>query len=300
MLDVCLLGTSGMMPLPGRFLASCIIKSEGVGILIDCGEGTQIPMQSIGWGFRDINTILFTHYHADHIYGIIGILYQMNNVQRTETLNIMGPRGIDKIKNIIGDLTTRLSFDIIFQEIEDNYKFNIGKIEIKNIFLKHTMPCYGYSFTIKRLPEFCVEKAIALKIPLQYWKLLQHGDNIQYNGNVYTPDMVLGRNRKGIKVVYATDYIAGNNLIDFAKDSDLFIGEGMYWDKNEIEAYDKMHSSIKTTMDIAKRANVSNLWLTHYSPRLRNPENYINAINSFFPRTQLGVDLMHTTLKFED
>lgn len=300
MLDVCLLGTSGMMPLPGRFLASCVIQYEGSSILIDCGEGTQIPMQSIGWGFRNISTILFTHYHADHIYGIIGMLYQMNNVQRTDTLNIMGPNGINKIKNIIGDLTTRLNFDIIFNELDVNTKFSIGKIEVKNILLQHTMPCYGYSFSIKRLPIFCVENAVKLNIPIQYWKILQHGSNVQYNGHIYTPDMVLGNKRKGIKVVYATDYVAGNDLIDFIKDSDLFIGEGMYWDKNEIDAHDKMHSSIKTTMDIAKKANVSELWLTHYSPRLRNPENYINAINSFFPRTTLGIDLMNKKLKFED
>ena len=123
MLDFCLLGTGGMMPIPNRYLTSFIIRYAGTTILIDCGEGTQIPLQELGWGFKDINIILFTHYHGDHITGLPGILYQMINANRTEDLHIYGPKGISIVSNMVKALFPQLPFKITFNTLDFYDKF---------------------------------------------------------------------------------------------------------------------------------------------------------------------------------
>ena len=124
MFDICLLGTGGMMPTPDRYLTSLIVRYNGTTVLVDCGEGTQIPLQTLKWGFKDINIILFTHYHGDHITGLPGILYQMLNANRTEDLMIYGPPGIEIIENMTKVLFPKSSFNIYFNMLAIQTKFN--------------------------------------------------------------------------------------------------------------------------------------------------------------------------------
>ena len=299
MFDICLLGTGGMVPLPYRYLTSLILRYNGTTILVDCGEGTQMPLQELRWGFKNINAVLFTHYHGDHITGLPGILYQMLNAERTEKLILMGPKGISIIENMINVLFKNISFDIEFRELAEGEVLNIGDIVVKNAPVYHTIPCYGYSFEVKRLPVFDVEKARKLHIPVKLWNALQHGQVVQYDGCTYTPEMVWGKERKGLKVSYSTDTRPTESLIDLIKESDLFIGEGMYGDDRDLEkAIEKCHSTFSETARIAKEAKVTELWLTHYSPSLVNPEKFIKNATSIFHNTVVGKDLMTRSLKF--
>ena len=97
MLDVCLLGTSGMLPLPDRWLTSLMTRYNGSSLLIDCGEGTQIAIKEKGWSFNPIDVICFTHYHADHISGLPGLLLTIGNSDRTKPVTLVGPKGLSRV-----------------------------------------------------------------------------------------------------------------------------------------------------------------------------------------------------------
>jgi len=301
MLDIALIGTGGMMPTPKRFLASAIIRYKGTSILIDCGEGTQIPLQSLGWGFKDINNILFTHYHGDHIGGLPGILWQMMLAGKTEPLNLIGPVGIEILYGLVS-VVKRLPFKINLISLRDLDKsFMIDDIEIKTTPLFHGEKCLAYSFEIKRLREFDPIKAKELNIPIQLWNKLQKGHTTFYDGREFIPDMVLGTERKGLKVSYATDCRPSTSLIDFVRDSDLYIGEGMYGSDEDLpKAKEKLHSTFSETATMAKKAGVRELWLTHYSPSLTNPKSFINVAQKIFPNTEIGEDGKQKVLKFQN
>lgn len=299
MFDICLLGTGGMMPIPGRFLTSLIVRYNGTYILIDCGEGTQVPLQELGWSFRGINTILFTHYHGDHIMGLPGIIYQMLNQGREESLKLIGPKGISFLKRFIDTIFGNIPFDIEYIELNSPEDIKIGDIIVKNTYVAHTAPCLSYSLEIERLPKFDVNKARELDIPVEYWHILQHGENVIHNNNVYTPSMVLGDDRKGLKVTYSTDTRPTKELIDLAYGSDIFIGEGMYGDPEDSpKAIEKCHSTFQETANIAKLANVQELWLTHFSPALRDPDKFLRYAKEIFDNTKIGKGLMMRELSY--
>ncbi len=289
------------MPIPHRYLSSLILRYNGTTLLVDCGEGTQVPIQQLGWGFKGISAILFTHYHGDHITGLPGILYQMLNAERTEKLTLMGPVGILVLKSIVDVLFKKTPFEIEFLELKSGEEIKIGDIVVKAASVLHTAPCYAYSFEARRLPLFDVEKAKKLNIPVRFWNLLQHGQVVTYQGCVYTPDMVLGEKRKGLKISYSTDTRPTKDLVELVKGSDIFIGEGMYGDNADAEkAREKCHSTFFETANVAKEAGVGELWLTHYSPSMLQPERYIKNATSVFPNTRLGKDLMTRSLRFRD
>ena len=117
MLDICLLGTGGMMPLPGRWLTSLALRFNGSCMLIDCGEGTQIAMKRAGISSKPFDVICFTHFHADHISGLPGLLLSMGNAERTEPLTIIGPKGVERVVNSLRVIAPELPFDIKFIEL---------------------------------------------------------------------------------------------------------------------------------------------------------------------------------------
>ena len=112
MLDVCLLGTGGMMPLPGRRLTALMTRYNGSSLLIDCGEGTQVAIKEKGWTFKPIDAICFTHYHADHISGLPGLLLTMGNTDRREPLTMIGPKGLERVVTALRTIAPELPFQV--------------------------------------------------------------------------------------------------------------------------------------------------------------------------------------------
>ena len=300
MLDVCLLGTSGMMPLPGRWLTALMTRFNGSSLLIDCGEGTQIAIKEKGWSFHSIDIICFTHFHGDHISGLPGLLLSMGNADRTEPVTLIGPKGLERVVNSLRVIAPELPFNINFIELEGDTEYSMNGYNIKAFQVKHNVICYGYSVYIKRGGRFYTERAIENNVPQKHWNRLQKGESISEDNMLYTPDMVLGPERKGIKLTYCTDTRPIKSIIDNAWQSDLFICEGMYGDNDMInKAKEYKHMTFYEAAKLAKEAEVNELWLTHYSPSLVRPENHIGIARKVFPGTKPGKDLKSIILEFD-
>ena len=302
MLDVSLLGTGGMMPLPYRHLTSLMMRYNGGSILIDCGEGTQIAMRKVGWSPNPVDIICFTHYHADHISGLPGMLLNMGNAERTEPLLLIGPKGLTRVVNGLRVIAPELPFEVQLMEIEGaEQTFEFDGFRLKAFKVSHSIPCYGYSMEIDRAGKFDKDKAEGLNIPLRCWGILQHGENVEFEGRTYTPDMVMGPERKGIKVTYCTDTRPTDSITGNAKDSDLLILEGMYGDPEEADkARQKKHMTMQEAARIAAEAEVPELWLTHFSPSMNRPADYKAAVQEIFPAAVIPKDGKSKTLKFAE
>lgn len=302
MLDVCLLGTGGMMPLPYRWLTSLLLRHNGSSLLIDCGEGTQIAMKEAGQTAKPIDIMLFTHYHADHISGLPGMLLTMGNADRTEPLHLIGPKGLEKTVEALRTIAPELPFELTFQEIEGpEQDFEINGYHIRAFKVNHNVLCYGYTIEIKREGKFNVEAAKKLPIPINYWRRLQHGEIVEYEGETYTPDMVMGSARKGIKLTYCTDTRPTESIVTNAKEADLFICEGMYAEPEKAaKAKQYKHMTFTEAAELAKKAEVKEMWLTHFSPSLVHAENYLKDIKKIFENTSLGKDGRCLEMVFEE
>ncbi|MCD8046189.1 MAG: ribonuclease Z [Clostridiales bacterium] len=302
MLDVCLLGTGGMMPLPYRKLTALMTRFNGSNLLIDCGEGTQVAIREKGWSFHDIDVICFTHFHADHISGLPGTLLTMGNAERTRPLLMIGPKGLERVVNALRVIAPELPFPIEFHELshrEETIRVNGYRIHAFRV--QHNVTCYGYSLEIERQGRFDVDRAREAEIPQKYWSRLQKGEVIEDGDRTLTADMVLGPSRRGIKVTYCTDTRPTQRIEDCAWGSDLFICEGMYAEKDkEAKARQYKHMTFAEAARLAAAAGVSELWLTHFSPSLSHGENYMRDVKKIFPRASLGTDGRSVELDFID
>lgn len=302
MLDVCLLGTAGMMPLPYRWLTSLMLRYNGSSLLIDCGEGTQIAIREKGWSFRPIDIICITHFHGDHISGLPGILLAMSNSDRTEPLTMIGPKGLERVVKALRVIAPELPFEIKFIELtEPQQQIRLHGYVIDAFKVNHRVTCYGYSISIERAGMFEVDKAKQNDVPMQFWSRLQKGETIESDGRVYFPELVLGPARKGLKVTYTTDTRPTDSIVKNAKDSDLFICEGMYGEKGDVNnAVKYKHMTFEEAGRLAKQAGVKELWLTHYSPALNRPEQYIEDVRQIFQNSYPGKDKKSLELNFEE
>lgn len=302
MLDVCLLGSGGMMPLPYRWLTSLMTRFNGSSLLIDCGEGTQIAIKEKGWSFKPIDVICFTHYHGDHISGLPGLLLTMGNADRKEPLTLIGPKGLERVVNALRIIAPELPFEIIYREItQPEEVFEMNGYCLKAFRVNHNVVCYGYTLEIDRTGRFDVERAVAQEIPKPFWRFLQKGETIEDNGRIYTPDMVLGAARKGIKLTYCTDTRPTKSIVENASGSDLFICEGMYGEKDKgAKAVEYKHMTFYEAANLAKEAGVKEMWLTHYSPSLTRPEEYMDDVRAIFKAAKAGKDGMSVDLSFPE
>lgn len=302
MLDVCLLGTGGMMPLPYRWLTSLMVRYNGKSILIDCGEGTQIAMKEKGWSPKPIDMICFTHYHADHISGLPGMLLTMGNAERTETLTLVGPKGLVRVANALRTIAPELPFPIVYIELSDMQQtIDFEGIRIEAFRVNHNIVCYGYNMILDRIGKFQIEKAKELGIEMRYWNRLQKGEIIETQTGTLTPDMVLGENRKGLKLTYCTDTRPTENIVKNAAGADLFICEGMYGEpEKQQKAKEYKHMTFYEAAELAKQAEVAELWLTHFSPSLTKPEQYMKDVKKIFPNAFAAKDGKSVELIFTD
>lgn len=302
MLNVCLLAEGGMMPLPDRYLTSMVTSCNGSMILVDCGEGTQILLKKLKWGLKAIDIICFTHYHADHIAGLPGLLSTIGNSDRTEPLTLIGPKGLKKIVEGLTVITPELPYEINLIELpEEGIKeYKHKNYIINSLPVDHSLDCMAYSIEIVRGRKFDRNRAEEQNIPMKYWNRLQKGEVVEEENLKFIPDMVLSEERKGLKVCYCTDTRPVSELVDFIEDADLFICEGMYGDDSYIEkAQDTKHMLFSEAAGLARAGNVKEMWLTHFSPSLQEPEEFLDAAKCIFDNSLIGKELMKKEIKFE-
>ncbi|MGL4451768.1 MAG: ribonuclease Z [Sarcina sp.] len=316
MIDLAMLGIGGGMPLPNRYLSASLLNFKGRKILIDCGEGTQVSMRELGWGFKSIDIICITHGHGDHTVGIPGLLATIGNSGRETPLTIIGPNGIKNIINGLRVIAPYLPYEInIIEATDSNYKFAVEDNELKLIdnnkncfepieistkILDHSTNCIGYTFNIKRTPKFDVDKAIQNNVPKPLWGKLQKGIPIELNGITYTPNLVLGQDREGLKISYITDTRAMPQISEFIKNSNLFICEGTYGDDQDIDkAIQNKHMTFREAAILAKNGTVDELLLTHFSPAMPNPSLFIQNARDIFENTIIGETHLIKKLTFK-
>lgn len=305
MIDLTLLGCGGNVPMPNRFLSSLFINYKGRKMLIDCGEGTQIAMKKYNCGFKNIDLILITHLHGDHIIGLIGLLQTMGNSGKTDDLTIVGPIGIIDAMKAIKVLVEYLPYKVnIIENPKQTFSLEhdiLKDIDISTINLDHSTECIGYSLYFKRKPKFDREKAILNQVPQNLWKKLQENSSAIYKDKTYYADMVLGENRRGIKLSFITDTRPTFEIPEFIYESDLFICEGMYGDDLDIsKAVKNKHMTFRESASLANAGNVDKLLLTHFSPSIENPKYFIQNATNLFEDTIIGEDGLTLKLSYTD
>lgn len=301
MLEVCLLGTGGMMPLPNRWLTALMTRLNGSGLLIDCGEGTQVAIREKGWSFHGIDVICFTHYHGDHISGLPGLLLSMGNAERTAPVKLIGPKGLERVVGALRCIAPELPFSLEFHEITEREEtIRTNGYEIEAFKVNHNVICYGYSLIVRRGGRFYPELAQKNDVPMKLWNRLQKGETITEDGRVFTPELVLGPERRGIRLTYSTDTRPTQSIVEHAKDADLFICEGMYGEPDKQDkAVEHKHMTFLEAARLAKEANVKELWLTHFSPSLIYPEEFLPKTKKIFLETYAGRDGKTVVLEFD-
>ncbi len=303
--EICLIGTGGMMPLKNRWLTSCYYEYEGHALLIDCGEGTQIALAAADRKISRIDMLLLTHMHADHVSGLPGFLLSLGNSSREEPFDIYLPEGkTQTIKNLMS-ICGMLPFEVRFTELPTDRRFEFiaeqisPLVKIESIPLRHSTVCLGYSVTLNRRQEFQPQAAKELDIPVKYWRTLHSGESVTLeDGRLITPDMVTLSNRRPIKLAYVTDTLPFNAIADFAKDSQLFICEGMYGDPDKKQSMnEKGHMLMQDACRLAENAGAEQLWLTHYSPAEMNPKYYEKELKKLFPAVTVSFDGISLDIK---
>jgi len=305
MLDIALVGTGGMMPLPHRFLSSLLLRYEGRMMLIDCGEGTQVSAKQVGWGFKNIDCICLTHFHADHVAGLPGLLLTIGGSGREEPLTIVGPPGVAYVVNSICTIAPEIPFPLNFVELpyagRRDIQIPLTSFTLSALPADHNCPCFAYRVDVRRKGKFNLEAAESLGLPRRFWNPLQKGQDVEFEGRVYTSDMVMGDARRGMAVAYCTDSRPPRGMAAFIAGCDLFVCEGHYGDDEKIDKAKKhKHMIFSEAAKLAHEGNVGKLWLTHFSPAMQNPGDYVDIARDIFPSAHVGYDRMTDTLQFEE
>jgi len=290
MIDVLLLGTGAMVPLPDRWLSSVLVRCRGSLILFDCGEGTQISWRRYHWGFRRLDAICLSHVHADHVAGLPGLLHTVAHAGRVEPLAVYGPVGTAEIVNGLRVIARPLPFEVRVHELDDGDRFALpeglrGTVREG----RHRVPVLGYRLDLDREPVFDRGRAIALDVPRDQWSRLQRGERVEVDGRVIPPDAVLGDSRRGISFAFLTDTRPTDALRELARGADLLICEATYGeDEDQPKAERHGHMTVREAATLAARSGAGALWLTHFGAGMTDPEAYRETARSVFPCAVMG------------
>lgn len=308
MIDITLLGTGALMPIPQRALTSALLSCGGRSILFDCGEGTQTAARRSGVSLMKTDVIALTHYHGDHLFGLPGLLLTLSRMCRTEPLFITGPEGLQKVMTPLLELTGKVGYDLRLIELPPEglclSELSRGWPEAARLSAfdtQHPVPSQGYCFTLGRVGKFIPQRARELGVPRNLWGALQKGVAVRLGDVTVLPEDVLGEPRRGLKFVFSGDTVLCDSLVRAAKGADLMICEATYGANEQAQmAIEHGHMNFAQAARAAAEAGVKRLWLAHYSQMIGDPEACLPNATAIFPDAVCGVDGMSITLRFEE
>jgi ribonuclease Z len=301
MIDLLLLGTSGTIPLPGRPLSALLARVGPDLILFDCGEGTQVSMRRAGWGFKGLSAICLSHLHADHVAGLPGLLLTVANAGRTEPLDIFGPIHTGIVVTGLRVIAPRLPYEVRVHELGKANGLTWNGATLATLPVDHSVPCLAYRLDLPRARRFEPEQARALGVPIASWKVLQRGEAVTVAGRKIRPDEVLGPARRGLRFGFVTDTRPTRAMPGFLDEADLLVCEGTYGDPADAEnAIENKHMLFSEAAEVGRQAQVRQLWLTHFSAKMLEPERYVDEARRILPATTVGREGLTTSLQFVD
>ena len=306
MIDITLLGTSALLPLPDRALTAAVLSCERHSILFDCGEGTQTAARKAHASLMKADIIALTHYHGDHVFGLPGLLQTMGSMNREAPLMITGPAGLDQAMEPLLRLAEWLPFSVTLREMPPHgldlcalFPGWPNRARLCAFPTRHRVISQGYAFTLGRAGKFLPEKALEAGIPKACWKTLQQGQEAHVDGQIFTPDQVLGPERLGLKFVFSGDTAPCETLTAAAREADLLICEATYGEDEQVPlAAQYGHMTFSQAGQTGLDAKVKRLWLAHFSQRMEAPGLYLPLAKNYFPSAECGEDGMRLTLRF--
>ena len=306
MFEILFLGTSASAPSAKRGLSAQIIKHDEYRFLVDCGEGTQRQILQSGTGFKNLTRILLTHGHLDHILGLGGLLSTFLRWEAIEELEIFAGRStLDRVHDLLYGVVLRGNtppMPLRLQEIKPGVFFEASDFTVSAFPVSHRGPdCLGYVFEGKARRPFLPQKADELGVPFgPERKELVAGNEITLpDGRHITPDEVLGPMQKGLKLVIVGDSGKTDNLLEVCQDADALVIESTYLDEEAEMAAEFSHLTARQGAELALKAGVKKLILTHISRRYRE-KDVVKEAQAIFPNTSVARDFDTFQIKREE
>ena len=296
-MEITFLGTSSMQPIKERNPSAVLLTYKGRGILFDCAEGTQRQMKIAGISLTNINVILISHWHGDHVLGLPGLIQSLQANQYTETLQIYGPKGTkERFASLMNAIVMDLRMNIEVTEVESGVFYENSEIKIQAEPLKHNTPCIGFRVVEKDRRRIDLEKAKNIGIPEgPLLGKLQRGEMIEIEGKKINPDdctYVV----KGKKVAYVVDTAPNDNIQKLAQDADLLICEATFGKELQDKAEAYFHMSAADAAQAAKDADVKKLVLTHFSARYNKTDELVKDAREIHDNVEAAKDFLNISV----
>ncbi|MCS7118817.1 MAG: ribonuclease Z [Archaeoglobaceae archaeon] len=292
------LGTSGTVPCAERNPSAIFVQYSKHRFLFDCGEGAQRQIIIYKLGFRNLDNIFITHMHTDHFIGLFGLIETFSLNGRKKDLNFYtpSPEILEALFEIFG--YENLDFELKVKKASDGDEICFPGFKIVVFKTEHIVQSVGYALIEQDSRKFEREKALSLGIPPgPIYAKLKRGEIVLWNGKIVTPDMVLGDLKKGRRIVYTGDTRPSERTVKIAEKADLLIHDASFGEELKEWAIETGHSTAKEAAEIAKKANVKRLILTHISSRYsKNFEKLLEEARSVFENTDLAEDFLEIRL----